>query len=662
METLENGRATPVWAFESRIHRTAYGGSAMLLALPFVAFGGYLSLAGFGYLPLLGTAHAPLWVIGAVGVTFALAGAILLGYAVRGLSARRRVAELQRRRAAQPWLRDYPWDPQGIEDQPAGGWVRLLGLTAVVAALAVPFNWWAFASGEGTWMVRIAAAGMDLVVLVSALAFLYRLAAALKFGRSRLSFSRFPFSPGDVLSVGLSPNRFPNLDVTLRFVEEWFETRGHGRHRRVTLRSAQRWQARQRISPHRRDPEVAIRFQLPDNASWTTRLTADPGIAYWELLVEAQGPGIDYRARFPLPVYPRGHDRVAVPRRARPLSGRRLAAYRFELGLPLAVAALLGLAWYYAPQTLQRAGTAAATVWDGARLWMALEAVPGVYPDVMRLSTGPDGRVWVLSKYGLTRHASGDEQEVLLDRRRYRAQFGDKFNAWSTLYVDGIDQAWIGGWYGELFRYANGSWWRLSERGAPLAGRIRTIARRQDAVYLGGADGLWRWRPVHGLDRVEGLPPGNVGALLAMADGGLLVAVGGDIFRYAADRVEPLATLGPGTRSIDAMRWTASGRLLVGTSDGLVELSPGGEVLRRGLQGIRIAAVEPHADRIWAGTWGDGLYLGKGTSWRRVAAGGLSGDRVSGFAVDAQGGTWIGLYGDGLLHADSVERLIADDD
>lgn len=194
METLENGRATPVWAFESRIHRTAYGGSAMLLALPFVAFGGYLSLAGFGYLPLLGTAHAPPWVIGAVGVTFALAGAILLGYAVRGLSARRRVAELQRRCAAQPWLRDYPWDPQGIEDQPAGGWVRLLGLTAVVAALAVPFNWWAFASGEGTWMVRIAAAGMDLVVLVSALAFLYRLAAALKFGRSRLSFSRFPFS------------------------------------------------------------------------------------------------------------------------------------------------------------------------------------------------------------------------------------------------------------------------------------------------------------------------------------------------------------------------------------------------------------------------------------------------------------------------------------
>ena len=85
-------------------------------------------------------------------------------------------------------------------------------------------------------------------------------------------------------------------------------------------------------------------------------------------------------------------------------------------------------------------------------------------------------------------------------------------------------------------------------------------------------------------------------------------------------------------------------------------------MLRRGLQGIRIAAVEPHADRIWAGTWGDGLYLGKGTSWRRVAAGGLSGDRVSGFAVDAQGGTWIGLYGDGLLHADSVERLIADDD
>lgn len=179
---------------------------------------------------------------------------------------------------------------------------------------------------------------------------------------------------------------------------------------------------------------------------------------------------------------------------------------------------------------------------------------------------------------------------------------------------------------------------------------------------MGGADGLWRWRPVHGLDRVEGLPPGNVGALLAMADGGLLVAVGGDIFRYAGDRVEPLATLGPGTRSIDAMRWTASGRLLVGTSDGLVELSPGGEVLRRGLQGIRIAAVEPHADRIWAGTWGDGLYLGKGTSWRRVAAGALSGDRVSGFAVDAQGGTWIGLYGGGLLHADSVERLTADDD
>ena len=58
---------------DSRLARSSYGWGALIMGLPFVVVGGYFALAGFGYLPLPGKANAPLWVIGAVGLSFALA-------------------------------------------------------------------------------------------------------------------------------------------------------------------------------------------------------------------------------------------------------------------------------------------------------------------------------------------------------------------------------------------------------------------------------------------------------------------------------------------------------------------------------------------------------------------------------------------------------------
>ena len=45
---------------DTRSQATAYGGSAVILATPFVLIGAYFALAGFGFLPLPGVLHGRL--------------------------------------------------------------------------------------------------------------------------------------------------------------------------------------------------------------------------------------------------------------------------------------------------------------------------------------------------------------------------------------------------------------------------------------------------------------------------------------------------------------------------------------------------------------------------------------------------------------------------
>lgn len=288
---------------DSRIYRTAYGPSAVWLGLGCAAIGSFFSLGGFGIFPLPGKAHAPFWVIGMVGLAFLLCGLTLTGHGIRGTVHQRRHGTLRSRYRGQPCYRDYPWHQRGIHDTPASRWLyQFLGFL-LMGVFLIPFNWWAFLSDDGPWPARVAVGIFDLLLLLTLFSGIYRLLQFTKFGRSHLAFSRFPFHPGEKLAVSFSPNRFEFLKATLRFVEERFEQRGSGSHRSTSHVCLEHYNESKHLNPPEWLPAVEIVFDLPDNPAWVTRLSADPAVRYWELVVESEQPGIDFRTTFPLPVY-----------------------------------------------------------------------------------------------------------------------------------------------------------------------------------------------------------------------------------------------------------------------------------------------------------------------------------------------------------------------
>jgi len=105
--------------------------------------------------------------------------------------------------------------------------------------------------------------------------------------------------------VRFSPNRFDSLTATLRFVQERYEARGTGRNRTISLVAEEYYSESRTIPANPALREIETEFTAPDDPEWVTQLTANPAVRYWELVIEANVPGIDFRATFPLPVYAR---------------------------------------------------------------------------------------------------------------------------------------------------------------------------------------------------------------------------------------------------------------------------------------------------------------------------------------------------------------------
>ena len=222
---------------DTRSQATAYRGTAVLMAVPFVLVGAFIALGGFGFVPLPGKANAPLWVIGFAGLAFFLIGSILLIHGVRGVLNQRRMASAGMRRLSEPWHADYPWDPRGIRDRAGGRLVGTVTFPIFLVVFLAPFHWWAFMSEAGPWMVKIIVVFFDLILVLVIGKAIYLLGRYFKFGHSRLSFRRFPFRPGDRLLVAFSGTPLERLKATLRFVEERFESSGSGRNRSSQLAS-----------------------------------------------------------------------------------------------------------------------------------------------------------------------------------------------------------------------------------------------------------------------------------------------------------------------------------------------------------------------------------------------------------------------------------------
>ena len=139
-------------------------------------------------------------------------------------------------------------------------------------------------------------------MLVALGSLVYYIMHAVKYGKTKLTFAKFPFSPGEKLTVIFSPNRFSKLHCTLRFVEERLE-REQSVDNKKEIVCYELYNEQQEVTCSAKMEKVPIKFNLPDNPEWTNQLQGTHFINYWELEVEAEHPGIDFHTTFLLPVY-----------------------------------------------------------------------------------------------------------------------------------------------------------------------------------------------------------------------------------------------------------------------------------------------------------------------------------------------------------------------
>lgn len=279
-----------------------------------------LLFAGAGLIPLLigvgmmtwvtGPARPPGWIIAVAGAVFVIVGLAAFVAGLRGLYRRRRARRAYLSGATAPWDWDHPWDRAGARDDV---WRRALRGFAWIAFLALflsPFHYLLLTIEDTTFRVF---GWLFLLVFDSAVLFAFAspvkaIIQGLKYGGVFLQYEQFPMLLGRPASVRLLLDRrvdAASVHCTIRLIEETVEVsyprRGKST-RQYVFDQLYEEKFTAALAPGTDGRQTArVEFQLPEG-DYSTRLSSDEP-RYWLFEAEAATPGVDFHARFLLPVY-----------------------------------------------------------------------------------------------------------------------------------------------------------------------------------------------------------------------------------------------------------------------------------------------------------------------------------------------------------------------
>jgi hypothetical protein len=308
----QQGRAWPGRELRERDARagtpvTAAG--SLVLGTPFTIVGLALALLGHGTIgPATRATNSPRWIVVAMGLVFAWAGLLFVAHGVRGLLRARASRRLARRHPGQPWWSDHPWDSRGARDQTPAAAARAAHFAAFVLLFLAPFHWIGFFAPDRVIAFGVVALLFDLVALALVWRALYLVARLMRYGRGAVWFTRFPFRLGEAVEL-LVPaptgiTAAAELTATLRCVQERVEVRGTGKGRSVVVVCYELLAPPTAVTlttDGRGRPAFRVTAHIPPDAPPTALGEHPP--RYWELDLAAARPGVDYGARFLVPVY-----------------------------------------------------------------------------------------------------------------------------------------------------------------------------------------------------------------------------------------------------------------------------------------------------------------------------------------------------------------------
>ena len=290
-----------------------------------LAVGGYLvmSPASLAAAAVIG---APPWVAPAVGL---LSAALGLYLGADGLSAVRHKRGTDSRARAmpdKPWLWDHEWREDGIGGDTGGEIAKAFGFALFALVFLLPLHWAVLKVKGLPWVVGFGAVIFDVVIVGVTVHGVNLIRMRRRYGTSWLHFRRFPFRTGEKLEASVDATRgmseLPSLNATLRCVQERYEIRGRtSSNKQFEVVRYELWSASERVD---RSAGGAFNFEFNIPADAPSSALHERPSRYWELVVAGDDvPGVDYHARFLVPVYRGRESGSATTSSAPPASPRR---------------------------------------------------------------------------------------------------------------------------------------------------------------------------------------------------------------------------------------------------------------------------------------------------------------------------------------------------
>jgi hypothetical protein len=287
---------------------TRSSGCLIVLGIPFAAAGAWAGVTAARLAQVDGFARMAALFACAAAV-FGFVGFGLMASAVRNSRRARRDEELRTRNPEQPWMWNEEWVDRRISDQSRRGTGILWGFALLWNAMTLPTLYLLRETIAGaTNPVYYAAYLFPVAGLLLILAAARLTLRAMRFPRSTLMLDSFPAPIGGTLHGSVHvPHPLANVTaVTVRLVALAHEHRGN------TTTSSIVFDQQRAVPPGivrlaADGVVIPVEIAIPSDAP-PTSITGVPRQIFWRLSVDAELPGIDYKATFDVPVF---HDRLA---------------------------------------------------------------------------------------------------------------------------------------------------------------------------------------------------------------------------------------------------------------------------------------------------------------------------------------------------------------
>jgi hypothetical protein len=274
----------------------------MCLSGVFLFVGVILISLAFKVISITSKVNAPREIILLSGLIFFLGGLATFLQSIKSKTQNIKRNKLKRKHPNSPWKWDYNWNTKGINNRNQHSILsHFIGFSITSCFLGLTY-WIGFIDKA---KFKLPFYGMCLFMLFILMWFYTMISKRIRYGKPYLSFYNFPYKLSENMKIRFSnlPNKniVNGVTISIRFYEEIFIKDANNRSR-VSLDEKYidfKELPKESISISR---DIEVDFDLPNKDHFNTHLSSVPA-RFWEVQIECDIKGLDYREYFLLPIY-----------------------------------------------------------------------------------------------------------------------------------------------------------------------------------------------------------------------------------------------------------------------------------------------------------------------------------------------------------------------